>query len=89
MIGNMSISLIERNKPSFQKKNKEFNLLDVASKRGDLVMFWDKGIPWKYYHLEMLWHGPFIIDDYLGIIIFYLATLDGERLPLPIGRYCH
>jgi hypothetical protein len=51
------------------------------------VKFWNNGMPKQYYHLEILWHGPYVINECIGVALFYLATIDGQRLLLPIMRH--
>lgn len=84
MISDMTLFLIEWYKPlhtsSLIHKKKEKNIIpfDVILKKGDLVIFWDKGIPKQYYKLDILWHGPLLIDEFFWVSFFYLATMNGE-----------
>ena len=76
--------------PSILPKDRchqDYDQFDVVSKKGYLVSFWNSGMPRCYYHLKMLWHGPYIIDKCIGAASFFLETPDGERLPISVGRH--
>jgi hypothetical protein len=56
-------------------------------KKGDLVLMWDKirekhGIHQKF---DSLWLGPYTIEEISGLESFYLSTLEGRRIPLPVN----
>jgi hypothetical protein len=48
---------------------------------------WNKRIEkaGKHGKFEILWLGPYKIEDIAGNNSFYLSHLDGERLPLPVN----
>jgi hypothetical protein len=51
---------------------------------GDLVLMWDKRKekPGMHKKFDGLWLGPYKIERKVGVNSFYLASLDGEKLPL-------
>ena len=54
---------------------------------GDTVLLWDKRRekPGKHGKFDSLWKGPFIIRDTAGTNSFFLNTMDGEILNLPMN----
>ena len=54
---------------------------------GDTVLLWDKRRekPGKHGKFDSLWKGPFIIRNTAGTNSFFLNTMDGETLSLPMN----
>ena len=54
---------------------------------GDTVLLWDKRRekPGKHGKFDSLWKGPFIIRNMAGTNSFFLNTMDGEILNLPMN----
>ena len=54
---------------------------------GDIVLLWDKRRekPGKHGKFYSIWKGPFIIHNMAGTNYFFLNTMDGEILNLPMN----
>jgi hypothetical protein len=52
-----------------------------------LVLMWDKrrDKPRMYQNFESLWLGPYKTEEKSRLDSFYLTTIEGRRMPLPIN----
>ena len=69
-------------KKTFDKKasSRDFQL-------GDIVLKWDelKSRPGKHMKFDAMWASPYIITGTTYHNFFYLSTLDGKELGIPIN----
>ena len=69
---------------------KWFNTLSVGDKKfqvGDFVLKWDKAYETKGKNnkFQILWLGPYIIYQQLGLETFLLKSLEGEFERIPVN----
>lgn len=71
-----------RTKEGFDKatRNKSLQI-------GDMVLLWDcmNEKPKNHENLDSLWLGPYIIIGIIGANSFYLNTLEGDPVDLPVN----
>jgi hypothetical protein len=82
----MAFDQMARNR---EKINRTFNRNERQRdfKEGDRVLSWDKRRekPRMHQKFDILWIGPYKIEEVFGSDSFYLSTTDGRRMPLPIN----
>jgi hypothetical protein len=56
-------------------------------KEGDQVLLWDKRREKLGIHkmFDSIWIGPYKIEEVSGPDSFYLSTIEGRRMPLPVN----
>lgn len=55
-----------------------------ALKKGDFVLYWDKGMLDLYHGFHLFCRGSYIIDSLVQHNSFHITTLDGEWFPLVV-----
>jgi hypothetical protein len=58
----------------------------VDFNEGNLTLMWDKkrGEPKYDERNEVLWLGPYIVKKKFEKVKYYLFSMDGRRIPLPV-----
>ena len=77
-----SIKNLDKIKRTFDKSTRSGSF-----QVGDTVLLWDKRRekPGKHGKFDILWMGPYIIDEVAGANSFYINDLEGERLSLLVN----
>jgi hypothetical protein len=72
----------EKVKGTFDRKERKRDFNKVEQ-----VLMWDKRRekPGMHHKFDSLWLGPYKIEEISGSDSFYLSTIEGRRMPLPVN----